>query len=300
MNRPTVAYENILIDADVNMRYSCCKDYGYFVPAHWHDSIEVLYILDGETTINMDQLSYVLPKGEFIIIDSNVIHSTSCQNYSHFLIIQIPYLFLKEHIPGIDYIHFQNVCSVSGHPLPGQIADEIPAADSAQIRQIRSILDGLTQLWNQKPEGYQLKYYSYIFDLLYRMMTHYRIEVSQTEFHQTEKYMERLTTVIDYVKAHYREDISLQDIADYLALNPSYFTRFFRKYMGMTFTEYVNTIRLRFIYEDIISTDLPIQAILDKNGFTNYKLFMRMFRQTYGGTPGQKRREILATNRQSV
>lgn len=297
MNRPAVSYETIKIDADVNMRYSCCTDYGYFVPAHWHDSIEVLYILDGESAVGMEQQSYTLTKGEFIIIDSRVIHSTSCKNYSHFLIIQIPYPFLKTYIPDIDYIHFQNICSVVGVPLSEQPGPACPLPEATVLDAIRVILDALAALWETKPDGYRLKYYGYIFDLLYLMMSHFKVGISQTEYHQTEKYMERLTSVMSYVKQHYREEISLSDIADYLALNPSYFTRFFKKYMGMTFMEYLNTIRLKYIYEDIVSTDLPVQTILERNGFTNYKLFLRMFRQTYGCTPSQKRKEIAAANR---
>lgn len=291
MNHTAVAYETIKIDKDVNMRYSCCTDYGYFVPMHWHDSIEVLYILDGETTVSIDQQSFTLRPNEYIIIDSKVIHSTSCKTFSHFLIIQIPYLFLKTYIPDIDYMHFQNVCSVTAVPADKQPSGYVQP-EASVLEAIRSILEQLVLLWETKPQDYQLKYYSYIFDMLYIMMTHFKIEISQSEYHQSEKYMERLTSVIAYVKQHYKEPISLQDVSDYLALNPAYFTRFFKKYMGMTFTEYLNSIRLRYIYEDILATDLPIQTILEKNGFTNYKLFMRMFRETYGGTPSQKRREF--------
>lgn len=301
MNPAAVSYENIKIDTDVNMRYSCCTDYGYFVPVHWHDSLEILYVLDGEIIINMEQHSFPLTNGHFIIIDSKVVHSTASQNFCNFLLIQIPYHFLKTCIPDIDYIHFENICSMSGIPLSGQVTTSPTPPAEAILASIRQILYGLAELWNTKPEGYRLKYYSYIYDFLYLMLSNFKKDISQDEYHQTEKYMERLTTVISYVKQHYREDISLRDVADYLALNPSYFTRFFKKYMNMTFTEYLNTIRLRYIYEDILSTDLPIQTILERNGFTNYKSFMRLFRQTYGCTPSQKRKEIAVTsgNRQS-
>lgn len=292
MNHTAVAYETIKIDTDVDMRYSCCTDYGYFVPMHWHDSIEVLYILDGETTVNIDQQLFTLHQNDYIILDSKVIHSTSCKTFSHFLIIQIPYRFLKTYIPDIDYIHFQNICSVPASSSDRESSNCV-IPEVSILEELRSILEQLVLLWNTKPQGYPLKYYSYIFDLLYIMNTHFKTEISQSEYHQSEKYMERLTSVMSYVKQHYTEAVSLQDISDYLALNPAYFTRFFKKYMGMTFTEYLNSIRLRYIYEDVLSTDLPIQTILEKNGFTNYKLFMRMFRETYGGTPSQKRKESL-------
>ena len=47
--------------------------------------------------------------------------------------------------------------------------------------------------------------------------------------------------------------------------------------MGITYLEYQNELRLSFIYQDIISTDDSIKDILERHGFTNYKLFRRMF-----------------------
>lgn len=295
MRHTTATYETIKIDSDVNMRYSCCTDYNYFVPMHWHDSIEVIYVLNGQSSISMDQQTYTLEAEDFIIIDSNVIHSTRTKECCEFLLIQIPYHFLKTYIPDIDYMHFKNISSVSGAPSdtchPSQ-----PPAEAIQ-QDIRRIFLQLVELWHTRPDGYRLKYYSCIFELLYIMTSHFKIDITQTEYRQTEKYRERLTQVIDYVNAHYQEAISTQDISRDLALNPSYFTRFFRKYMNMTFTEYLNTIRLHGIYHDIVTTDLPIQTITERNGFTNYKLFMRMFRQTYGCTPSQKRKELTITAR---
>ena len=41
---------------------------------------------------------------------------------------------------------------------------------------------------------------------------------------------------------------------------------------------------------DVVTTDLPVMQILETHGFTNYKLFSRMFRNIYGGTPREVRR----------
>lgn len=295
MSRSTATYETIKLDQDVNMRYSCCTDHNFFVPMHWHDSIEVIYVLEGESIINMEQQAYTLSADNFIIIDSNIIHSTQTRNRCHFLLIQIPYQFLKTYIPDIDYMHFKNISSVTGVPLSDGISGNPILPSENLLQHLRSILIQLVDLWNIKPDGYRLKYYSCIFELLYIMITDFKVDITQNEYHQTEKYMERLEQVMDYVKLHYREPVSMQDISGYLALNPSYFTRFFKKYMNMTFTEYLNTFRLHSIYNDILTTDLPIQTIAERNGFTNYKLFMRMFRQTYGCTPSQKRKELSVT-----
>ena len=53
----------------------------------------------------------------------------------------------------------------------------------------------------------------------------------------------------------------------------------------MTFLEYVNSIRLSHIHQDLLNTNYSISELLERHGFTNYKLFSKMFRDTYGCSP---------------
>ena len=72
---------------------------------------------------------------------------------------------------------------------------------------------------------------------------------------------------------------------------PKYFCRFFKKCMGTTFLEYQNEIRLSKIYSDIISTNDKISDILERHGFTNYKLFRHLFRSHFDATPSEIRKD---------
>ena len=53
--------------------------------------------------------------------------------------------------------------------------------------------------------------------------------------------------------------------------------------------EYQNELKLSYIYRDLISTDDKISEILEKHGFTNYKLFRRMFAKHFSATPSKVR-----------
>lgn len=44
-------------------------------------------------------------------------------------------------------------------------------------------------------------------------------------------------------------------------------------------------------YDDLLHTDLSLAQILENNGFTNYKLFRKLFRDSYGCTPGELRKK---------
>ena len=101
---------------------------------------------------------------------------------------------------------------------------------------------------------------------------------------------ERIRTIITYVSEHFREPITLDYISGELGLGKEYFCRFFKKHMGMSFLQYVNEVRASHIYQDLETTDTPIAELLEKNGFTNQKLFNRVFKQIYGCTPSAVRK----------
>lgn len=56
------------------------------------------------------------------------------------------------------------------------------------------------------------------------------------------------------------------------------------------YLEYLNSYRLSRIYRDLIATDLPVGTLAEKHGFTNDKLFHRLFRERFHTTPLQLRK----------
>ena len=95
---------------------------------------------------------------------------------------------------------------------------------------------------------------------------------------------------MEFVREHYGERISLADAAGLLSITPEHFCRLFRKYTGQTFLAYVNQIRMEHFHTDLLETDKNITFLLDKNGITNYKGFLRKFKEAYGESPKEVRR----------
>ena len=59
----------------------------------------------------------------------------------------------------------------------------------------------------------------------------------------------------------------------------------------MTFLEYLNMVRLEKIYVDLLNTNMPVKDIQEKHGFYNDKVFRRMFKEVYGCTPREARKQ---------
>lgn len=97
-------------------------------------------------------------------------------------------------------------------------------------------------------------------------------------------------------KKHYNTPITLSEISQIACFQEEYFCHYFKKNMGVTYFQYLNEIRLSHIYRDLTSTDLPLKVLLEKHGFTNYKLFRKMFYEQFATTPGEYRKNAAVSD----
>ena len=104
--------------------------------------------------------------------------------------------------------------------------------------------------------------------------------------------LSRFEPILEYTKLNYNKAISIQEIANVAHLQPEYFCRKFKQYMGQTFLEYLNEIRLAHIYKDLINTNNPLCDILETHGFTNTKLFYKTFKMKFNCTPKEVRKTM--------
>ena len=210
-----------------------------YTAPHWHNGLEILYLLEGSEDCYLGEDDGIrMKKGDFLVINSRVVHSVQCPRQCKEMLLQIPYPMMKRFIPQIDGLEF--VCE--------RISGKKHQMDTSQVEQSLSILAGLRPF--QSPEE-TLEFYSQIYHLLALLVKDFSVSVTSDKMEVSEKYMERLGMITSYVKEHYAGDISLQEIARLVSLNPDYFTRFFKKYMGMTFLDYVNSVRMEHIVRDL-------------------------------------------------
>lgn len=281
-------HEEVHVESDINVRFEIYESTNDFVPEHWHRSMEVVYIYEGDMDVTINHHKQHLTKGDFMVVNTAAIHATQTYDYTRVLLLQIPYQFLTHAIPEYDNIQFD--LSLNPAVAVHDHASVCPCTPTTQT--LRRILTEMGQLYTEKPQGYSLRFSSLLYDFLYTLIIHYKVTVDNTAKIQSQKNLNRLAPVIRYVKEHYTELITLEEAANLAALNPEYFCRFFKRNMGTTFTAYVNSVRLTHVCYDLKNTDLNIGTILEKHGVTNYKLFMHNFKQIYGCTPKNFRKTL--------
>lgn len=246
---------------------------------HFHDWIEIVYLIHGDLEIQVNQKTTKLKEHDFVVINPMSIHSTRCMNGNTAILLQIPTSFLEKFMPDIREYSI-NVDLESKDPRV-----------QTKLANIRSTLQDLWINYQFQAKGYEFRCYSLIFEVIFILIHSFSYKLDRKERQKNQKNLERVRTIIEYVENHYTEQLSIAEIAGRVGLNEIYFSRFFKANMGMTFLEYLNMVRLEKIYVDLLNTNMPIKDIQEKHGFYNDKVFRRMFREIYGCTPREARNQ---------
>ncbi|OUS76373.1 hypothetical protein B1748_11855 [Paenibacillus sp. MY03] len=98
--------------------------------------------------------------------------------------------------------------------------------------------------------------------------------------------------LIDYMDWRYKENVTLEALAEVVALDPSYLVRLFKKHMQMTPFEYLRDLRLKAAASYLSGSDLPISAIAQDTGFASVHYFSRIFKAHYGQSPAEWRKHL--------
>jgi len=98
-------------------------------------------------------------------------------------------------------------------------------------------------------------------------------------------YSKHVVSAVMYIKLHYKDNISLELVADHIGISSSYLSRLFKEEMNCGFTEYLNRVRIKTAQLYIESGEYQIKEIYEKVGFSSYNYFFKVFKDTTGATP---------------
>lgn len=271
-------HEIIQTNEKLDVHFELFVDNGSYTASHWHDSIEIIYITSGSLQVEMGEYNYSLKENDCILINSGVVHSTRCLDSNTSMLLQIPLTFLSSYMPDCksNYFDFNTNSTDSNY--------------EENLEKIRNLFNEMRTLTITPTETSHLHFTSLIFELIYQLYNNFRIPIGSKQKQKSTLSLSRFEPVLEYTKANYNHPISIDQIASIAHLQPEYFCRKFKQYMGQTYLEFLNELRLAYIYKDLINTNDPLAEILEKHGFSNSKLFYKLFREKFSCTPREVRK----------
>ena len=99
----------------------------------------------------------------------------------------------------------------------------------------------------------------------------------------------RMAQIKSYVNCNYSRDISINEVVAHVGMNKSSFCSFIKRETGMTFTGYLNNLRLSLAADLLKDSDISVAEAGSKVGLQDSPYFCRLFKKKYGVTPTKYR-----------
>ena len=253
---------------------------------HWHSYFEITYVQEGQGNCFVNGREYMMEPGDIIIFNNVEAHGWKLMGEDMKLLVMIfSPEFVAEKLSVFDSEYLKPFVE-RGSNFKNRIGSEEPVS-----HEIRKGIREIYTEWKQQKEGYPLMIKANILRILTMLIRTYQDESKSEEMLKEKKNaMKRLEQVISYIDTHYSEKITLDEVAAAAYMSSNYFSSYFRKVTGISFSEYVTRIRISHARELLRDTDKSVTEIAMECGFHNISNFYRLYKKHVGKPPRDEKK----------
>ena len=255
--------------------------------AHWHNSFELIEVVEGKFYCNVDGSEFLINKGNICIINRGRLHHIYTEDHNAFKCRKKTIIFNPDY-----FIKDQNIYEKYILPLLEKYAF---AHIQFNIKKgigldINTLMKEIEALEDEKPIGYELEEYSLIYKVIRYLYLAY--QSSKQSIHTAyDANVQIQRNMTSFIHEHFGSKIGLEDIAEAGQVSKSTCIRLFHKYTGKSPIDFLNSYRLQMSAEKLVATSEQITEIAYACGFGQPSYFNRLFLKEYNMTPNQYRKQ---------
>ncbi len=236
---------------------------GDYFPPHWHDYFEFEIVLDGQGEHIYNHCHDHLDRGSAYLMSYYDFHELRAKTDMVLLKIQLNEKMLPEELARF--------IALSGNRFSCLLNEE-------ETDEIVRILREIDEEKRERFPFYERMLRSLISLLIIKFLRHIPPLPEQT-------IPDLVQQAVAYVHIHFREALSLTQLAEHCAVTPNYLGMRFSRWMGVSFSDYVNTVRLRYACDLLAGTDLSVKEIAFSSGYHSVEHFEYIFKRKLSCTP---------------
>lgn len=252
---------------------------------HYHDCYELYYLYSGERYYFIQDKTYHVTSGSFVLINPNEIHRTG--NLGNFGYDRMLIHFSKELLE--EYL------AVDSSLNPYQTLEEkihIITMEPQEQNLVEMLLHAMETEYksNHQRENSYIKLTLLQLLLFLNHCKPGQQDAALTKLGNTQNTM---FEILGYINNNYFENLTLESISARYYLSTFYFSRTFKEATGFHFVEYLNNVRIKESKKLLLNTGLSINEIATAVGFNSTTHFGRVFKQITGCSPSAYKKNEL-------
>ena len=248
---------------------------GHF-EAHTHSAVEIIMPSSGVSVCKLPDREYRVKADEILIIPANTLHELSEDDGI------LRYLILFEPAPLFSLVDMQQAYAVTQHPVYLQNQSETHM-------EIARLIHELVDCYFQEKPMWNTRCYACLLQIYARLAEELALSVIPAEEERRLIDPQIMNMAVSYIGEHYMEEISLEQVASFTGYSRYYFSRAFKNYFGISYSDYLMVKRVNEAVNLLVNTDKPVGEVATEAGFGSIATFNRVFRNQKNCTPTRYR-----------
>ncbi len=255
-------------------------------PIHFHDDMEVVYVLEGSIVLRNGYYTYTLKQGDIFILNDREMHSfESTGEENMVMMLQMDLTYFSRYYDNLRNNFF--------------VTDMEDDSDES-LEVLRTILARIMMEVLQKGYGYEHKVIESTHNLIACLMSDFQYFVMEDGKFKNESKNKgnkilagRLNRITDYMYENYSRKLTLSEIADKEHLSIYYLSHIIKEATGLSFQDLLSYIRVEESEKLLLGTNKKIGAIAEETGFSAVRYYIKHFEQWFGMHPLEYRKKYI-------
>jgi AraC-like DNA-binding protein len=260
------------------------------MPLHDHPITELVIVTSGQSNHLLEEDSFHIQAGDVFVVPPGVRHGYDCPE--NLMIVNLMFDLNGLGLPrlGLDELPGYHALFTFEPRLrrERQFSARLRLS-MARIDEIDQLVAGIEQEVLQRSPGGLFAAASYLMQVIVALSRDY-----SAQQHEESLDMVRLGTVMTFLEGHYDEAFSVEDLAHMAHMSERSFYRAFQTALGCAPLEYILGLRLQRASELLRSTDLKLDEVANRTGFSDGGYLSRQFRKHFHVSPRDYRRRVLS------
>lgn len=250
-------------------------------PLHWHNCLEILFVLKGRFFVQIESETYELCEREIEIVNADEPHRVYSEDEDNLILVfKIHLDFFEKYYNDVKNIYFYTNSSDEG----------IQEEEKYQV--LREFLAILACEAIEQEEDYDEEIEEQLVKLLFHLLNNFHYLTYDEELAmENQVQFQRYHRISKYIHDNYMNKVSLQDIASREFLSSYYLSHEIKNMAGTNFMDFLNTTRVNESIKFLLDSDKTISDISEEVGFSHSRYYNKYFKQVYKITPLQYRKK---------
>lgn len=251
---------------------------------HWHEFMEISFIQSGEGKYEIEDKVFHVKKSDIVIINNIEKHRVTYKpgNPLYETVIHFDSSLISFSDDGFWGTGYINLFKYERTGF-----NNIPELDEVTKEEVQSSVSGIEKEYFQKNQYYELMIKAKLLCLITVLLRNLNIQtINEVEVIAKRNQIERLEKILNYINENYDKEINLALAAQKFYMNTSYFSDYFKKNIGVNFTDYLARVRINKAARLLNETGISSTEIAFSCGFNNVTSFYNTFKKIKGMSPG--------------